>query len=56
MVKAIQVGLGHWGFSWTKDVVPKVPNIHMVGYVDSNPEAIKRVQTELFNRVWAVGH
>lgn len=47
MVKAIQVGLGHWGFSWTKDVIPKVPNIHMVGYVDSNPEATKRVQSEL---------
>lgn len=47
MVKAIQVGLGHWGFSWTKEVIPKVPNIHMVGYVDSNPEAIKRVQSEL---------
>ena len=47
MVKAIQVGLGHWGFSWTKEVIPKVPNIHMVGYVDSSPEATKRVQTEL---------
>lgn len=47
MVKAIQLGLGHRGFSWTKDVIPKVPHIHMVGYVDSNPEAIKRVQTEL---------
>ncbi|MEO8686276.1 MAG: Gfo/Idh/MocA family oxidoreductase [Devosia sp.] len=47
MVKAIQVGLGHWGFSWTKEVIPKVPSIQMVGYVDANPEAVKRVQTEL---------
>ncbi|MDB5588483.1 MAG: Gfo/Idh/MocA family oxidoreductase [Devosia sp.] len=47
MVKAIQVGLGHWGFSWTKEVIPKVPAIHMVGYVDANPDAVKRVQTEL---------
>ncbi|WP_332687231.1 Gfo/Idh/MocA family protein [Devosia sp.] len=47
MVKAIQVGLGHWGSSWTKEVIPKVPNIEMVGYVDSNPEATQRVQTEL---------
>jgi len=47
MVKAIQIGLGHWGFSWTKEVIPKVPGIHMVGYVDSNPDATKRVQTEL---------
>ncbi|MDB5614817.1 MAG: Gfo/Idh/MocA family oxidoreductase [Devosia sp.] len=47
MVKAIQIGLGHWGFSWTKEVIPTVPNIEMVGYVDSNPDAIKRVQDEL---------
>ncbi|MET3925394.1 Gfo/Idh/MocA family oxidoreductase [Devosia sp. 2618] len=47
MVKAIQIGLGHWGFSWTKEVIPRVPNIEMVGYVDSNPEAVKRVQDEL---------
>ena len=31
MVKAIQVGLGHWGFSWTKEVIPKVPSLHMLG-------------------------
>jgi predicted dehydrogenase len=47
MVKAIQIGLGHWGFSWSKDVIPKVPTIEMVGYVDSSPDATTRVQTEL---------
>src|ERR1044071_7825057 len=47
MVKAIQIGLGAWGFSWSKDVIPKVPNVEMVGYVDTNPEAQQRVQTEL---------
>lgn len=47
MVKAIQIGLGHWGFSWTKDVIPKVHNVEMVGYVDSNPDALQRAQTEL---------
>tara|TARA_R110002124_G_scaffold63350_22_gene173237 strand:- start:9580 stop:10620 length:1041 start_codon:yes stop_codon:yes gene_type:complete len=47
MVKAIQIGLGHWGFSWTKEVIPKVPTIEMVGYVDSNPDATARVQAEL---------
>ncbi len=35
MVKAIQIGLGHWGFSWTRDVIPKVPTVEMVGYVDT---------------------
>jgi len=47
MVKAIQIGLGHWGFSWSKEVIPKVPNIEMVAYVDSSPEATERVRNEL---------
>ncbi|KKB78110.1 hypothetical protein VW35_13495 [Devosia soli] len=47
MVKAIQIGLGHWGFSWSKDVIPNVPSVEMVGYVDTSPEATARVQTEL---------
>ncbi len=47
MVKAIQIGLGHWGFSWTRDVIPKVPTVEMVGYVDTNPEATTKVQEEL---------
>ncbi|MCW5723186.1 MAG: Gfo/Idh/MocA family oxidoreductase [Devosia sp.] len=47
MVKAIQIGLGHWGFSWTRDVIPKVPHIEMVGYVDSNPDALKNAQSQL---------
>jgi len=47
MVKAIQIGLGHWGFSWSKEVIPKVPTIEMVGYVDTNPDATRRVQEEL---------
>ena len=47
MVKAIQIGLGHWGISWSKDVIPNVPTVEMVGYVDTNPEATERVQTEL---------
>lgn len=47
MVKAIQIGLGHWGFSWSRDVIPNVPTIEMVGYVDTSPEATARVQAEL---------
>ncbi len=47
MVKAIQIGLGHWGFSWSKEVIPKVPTVEMVGYVDTSPEATERIQTEL---------
>lgn len=47
MVRAIQVGTGRWGFSWSKDVIPRVPSVEMVGYVDLSPEAIQRLQTEL---------
>jgi predicted dehydrogenase len=47
MVKAIQIGLGHWGFSWSKDVIPKVPTVEMVGYVDTSLDATARVQAEL---------
>ena len=47
MVKAIQVGLGFWGFDWTKSVIPEVPTVEMVGYVDASPEALLRVQSEL---------
>lgn len=47
MVKAIQVGLGAWGFSWSKDVIPNVRDIEMVGYADANPAATQRVQEEL---------
>lgn len=47
MVKAIQIGLGHWGFTWTEEVIPKVTNIEMVAYVDSNPEATARVHEQL---------
>jgi predicted dehydrogenase len=47
MVKAIQVGLGSWGFSWSKDVIPNVPSIEMVAYADASPAATGRVQTEL---------
>lgn len=47
MVKAIQVGLGSWGFSWSKDVIPNVPSIEIVAYADASPAATERVQTEL---------
>jgi predicted dehydrogenase len=47
MVRAIQVGLGRWGFSWSKEVVPKVRAVEMAAYVDTAPAATERVQTEL---------
>jgi predicted dehydrogenase len=47
MVRLIQVGLGNWGFSWTREVIPRVAAAEPVAYVDASPEAIRRVQGEL---------
>ncbi|WP_127143613.1 Gfo/Idh/MocA family protein [Pelagibacterium montanilacus] len=47
MVKAIQVGLGHWGLSWSLEVIPHVDRVETVAYVDSNPEALSRLRSEL---------
>jgi predicted dehydrogenase len=47
LVKAIQVGIGRWGSSWSKDVIPKVPTIELVAYVDANPAAIAAIQADL---------
>ena len=47
MAKVIQVGLGHWGFNWTAEVIPTVEQAEMVGYVDTSAEALARVQGEL---------
>lgn len=47
MVRAIQVGLGRWGFNWSKDVIPRVPSVEMVGYVDLAPAAVENLQTQL---------
>lgn len=47
MVRAIQVGVGRWGFSWSKEVIPHVPAVEMVGYVDPAPASQERLQHEL---------
>lgn len=39
MLNIIQVGLGHWGRSWTTDVLRHVDSVSVTGYVDSNAEA-----------------
>ena len=47
MVRAIQVGLGRWGFDWSRDVIPHVPSVEVVGYVDSAPAAVANLQQKL---------
>ena len=37
MVKLVLVGLGGWGRDWVAEVLPNVPGIEMVGYVDADP-------------------
>ncbi|MCB1490185.1 MAG: Gfo/Idh/MocA family oxidoreductase [Bauldia sp.] len=47
MAKVIQVGLGNWGFNWTREVLPTVATAEMVAYVDSSEAALARAQTQL---------
>jgi predicted dehydrogenase len=37
MVKLVQIGLGGWGRNWAQEVLPAVPGIEVVGFVDADP-------------------
>jgi predicted dehydrogenase len=39
-LRVLQVGLGGWGRDWAQRVVPEVPEVDLVGYVDSDPSAL----------------
>lgn len=41
MPTLLQVGLGTWGLDWATKVLPEVPEMKLVGCVDSRPEALK---------------
>ncbi len=45
MVKLVQVGLGGWGRNWAQEVLPVVPGIEMVGFVDADP-AMRAIAAE----------
>lgn len=45
--RIVQVGLGQWGADWAEAVVPHVPEVEAVGWADSNPEALERVELRL---------
>ncbi|RWQ60921.1 Gfo/Idh/MocA family oxidoreductase [Mesorhizobium sp.] len=47
LTRIIQVGLGEWGTNWAETVVPLVPEVAAVGWVDPDPEALKRVELRL---------
>ena len=46
-VRLVQVGLGGWGFNWAQEILPTVPLIEPVGYVDIAEAARKRLSVEL---------
>jgi len=45
--RIVQVGLGRWGTDWAETVVPQVPEVKAVGWVEPNPEALERVELRL---------
>ncbi|HEV2027032.1 MAG TPA: Gfo/Idh/MocA family oxidoreductase [Candidatus Dormibacteraeota bacterium] len=43
-LRVLQVGLGGWGRDWAQQVVPAVPEVDLVGYVDPDPSALARLR------------
>jgi predicted dehydrogenase len=44
-LRILQVGLGGWGRDWAQHVIPAVPEVDLVGYVDSDPSALARLRS-----------
>lgn len=42
-IRVVQVGLGRWGRDWATSLLPTLPDVQVVGYVDTNPEAFVAV-------------
>ncbi|MER9230138.1 Gfo/Idh/MocA family oxidoreductase [Mesorhizobium sp. M0114] len=45
--RIIQIGLGRWGVNWANTVIPQVPEVEAVGWVEANPEVLERVRPRL---------
>jgi len=43
----VQVGLGDWGRDWAWRIVPAVPEVEVVGYVDSDPSALELLRAKV---------
>jgi predicted dehydrogenase len=39
-MRVLQVGMGGWGRNWTERIVPQVPAVELVGFVDTNPATL----------------
>jgi len=46
-LRVLQVGLGDWGRDWAWRVNPTVADVEVVGYVDSDPSALKVLDRRL---------
>ena len=46
-LRVVQVGLGDWGRDWAWRVIPEVKRVDLVGYVDTDPAALKLVAKEV---------
>src|SRR5712692_9560343 len=46
-VRVLQVGLGGWGRDWAWRVFPEVAEVDLVGYVDSDPDALELVRERI---------
>jgi predicted dehydrogenase len=46
-LRIVQVGLGDWGRDWAWRVVPAVPQVEVVGYVDSDPDAFDLLRAKV---------
>jgi predicted dehydrogenase len=46
-MRLIQVGLGGWGLDWARTVVPIVPGVRPVAYVDTDPAMLARAHARL---------
>lgn len=46
-LRVLQVGLGGWGRDWAQHVIPAVPEVELVGYVDSDRTALAQLREAL---------
>jgi predicted dehydrogenase len=46
-LRIVQVGLGDWGRDWAWRIIPAVPEVEIVGYVDSDPDAFNLLRAKV---------
>lgn len=46
-VRIIQVGLGRWGIDWAQTIVPRVPEVETMAWVEPNLKVLDRVKSRL---------